>query len=563
MSVARFAASPNGTAVLSNVNTQTVSDAGSNDVLRARLAELEATVQQLEHRLRVYEGIFEENPVPTIVYSADSLNILHANRSALALYGYDHRQIRSLSLPDLFEPEPHRTPAELAAQLRKPLNSLGPLAHRNASKKELVVSIVCFSFELAGVDARIALIQDETARHIAEEALRSGEERFRELFENANDVIFLHDLKGTILAVNRAAEYITGYSRGEVLGKNFAELLVAPEARQKMQDSIRAHLGGSATHQYELPILSKFGDRRFLEVSTRITYQRGHPVAIQGIARDITDRKQAQQKLLDSSRELAQKNEELSTALRLAREATQLKEQFLANTSHELRTPMNGIMGMINLLRATHLTAEQGEYAEAVSQCANDLLTIINDLLDLSQIEAGRLSLSHEPLDVHESVKAVINLLRLRAKSKELSLTYHIDSQLPACIYGDSVRFRQVLTNLIANAIKFTATGGVHVRVKAARGGSLLCCEVTDTGIGVEESVRDRIFQAFFQADGTTCRRFGGTGLGLTISKQLVEIMGGRIGTYNNNSGPGATFWFELPLCAAAGLSAEPHLASV
>ncbi|MBV9158075.1 MAG: PAS domain S-box protein, partial [Acidobacteriaceae bacterium] len=337
----------------------------------------------------------------------------------------------------------------------------------------------------------------------------------------------------------------------------------APEARQKMQDSIRAHLGGSATHQYELPILSKFRDRRFLEVSTRIIYQRGHPVAIQGIARDITDRKQAQQKLLDSSRELAQKNEELSTALRLAREATQLKEQFLANTSHELRTPMNGIMGMINLLRATHLTAEQGEYAEAVSQCANDLLTIINDLLDLSQIEAGRLSLSHEPLDVHESVKAVINLLRLRAKSKELSLTYHIDSQLPACIYGDSVRFRQVLTNLIANAIKFTATGGVHVRVKAARGGSLLCCEVTDTGIGVEESVRDRIFQAFFQADGTTCRRFGGTGLGLTISKQLVEIMGGRIGTYNNNSGPGATFWFELPLCAAAGLSAEPHLASV
>ncbi len=551
-----------GTVVLSNVKTQAVSGAGSPEVLRARIAELEATVQQLKERLTVYEGAFDDNPVPSIVYSAESLKILQANQSAVALYGYDRQQIRCLNLMDLFAPESDSKRAELLMELRKPMNSIGPFAHRRASNQELLVSMVFFSFDLAGTDARIALIQDETARHMAEEALRAGEERFRELFENANDVIFLHDLKGSILAVNRAAEYLTGYSRAEVLGKDFAEL-VAPEARQEMQDSIRAHLGGSATHQYELPILSKFGTRRFLEVSTRIIYRRGLPVAIQGIGRDVTDRKQAQQRLLDSSRELAHKNDELSTALRLAREATQLKEQFLANTSHELRTPMNGIMGMINLLRNTHLTIEQREYAEAVSQCANDLLTIINDLLDLSQIDAGRLSLAHEPIDIHESLKAVTKLLRLRAQSKDLSLTHQVDSHLPKRIYGDSVRFRQILTNLIANAIKFTASGGVHVRMKPGLGGSLLCCEVIDSGIGVEESVRDRIFQAFFQADGTTCRRFGGTGLGLTISKQLVEIMGGRIGTYNNTAGPGATFWFELPLYAAEEVSTEPHFVSV
>src|SRR5581483_8577982 len=379
---------------------------------------------------------------------------------------------------------------------------------------------VLFTFAARGLDARIAMIQDETARHSAEEALRASEERYRELFENANDVIFLHDLKGKIIAVNRAAEHLTGYSRAELQGKRFEEL-VAPEARDQTQDNIRAHLGGSATQHYELPILSKFGTHRFLEVSTRIVHRRGHPFAIQGIGRDITERKLAQQRLLESSRELQIKNEELSTALHLAREATQLKEQFLANTSHELRTPMNGIMGMVNLLKSTDLNVDQREYADAISQCANDLLTIINDLLDLSQIEAGRFSLANEPFDLEESVKSVVKLLRIRAEGKDLRLHYEFDPLLPAYVFGDCVRFRQILTNLIANAIKFTTHGGIRVLLKLCGHEPRMRVEVVDSGIGVDESVRERIFEAFFQADGTTRRRYGGTGLGLTISKQL------------------------------------------
>jgi hypothetical protein len=529
--------------------------------LRAQIRQLETCIGLLEKRLSGYERVFSENPVPTIVYDPISLEILEANDSALALYGYDRQQIRKVNLIDLFAPDNLRNQAELAEELAKPINAIGPFSHRSAENQELVVSMIFFAFELKGADTRILMIQDETARHTAEEALRSSEERFRELFENANDVIFLHDLKGKVIAVNRAAEYLTGYSRTEVVGKKF-EQLVAPEARHQMQDSIRAHLGGSATQHYELPILSKYGTRRFLEVSTRIIYRRGHPFGIQGIGRDVTERKLAEQRLLESSRELQHKNEELSTALQLAREATQLKEQFLANTSHELRTPMNGIMGMINLLKSTELTSDQREYAEAVSQCSNDLLTIINDLLDLSQIEAGRLSLSDEPFDMHESVRAVLKLLRLRADLKNLALTYEIDPRLPSHIYGDRVRFRQILTNLIANAIKFTPKGVVHVRLSLSAGEPRLACEVVDSGIGVEESVRERIFEAFFQADGTNRRRYGGTGLGLTISKQLVEIMGGRIGTYNNKRGPGATFWFELPLKAAQGATADLSLAA-
>lgn len=522
--------------------------------------ELRERVTQLEARLSAYERVFFENPVPIIVYAADSLRILEANRSAQALYGYERQQLQSLSVIELFAPDTRRL-ADLKIELRKPTNSIGPLVHHSADKQELIVTLIICSFDAGGAPTRIVMIQDETARNMAEEKLRTSEERYRELFENANDVIFLHDLAGKIQAVNRAAEYLTGYSRTELLGKNFSNL-VAPECRNQTMDSIRAHLGGSATQHYELPILSKFGMLRFLEVSTRIIYRRGHPVAIQGIGRDVTERKQAEQRLLESAQELRQKNEELSTALRLAREATQLKEQFLANTSHELRTPMNGIMGMINLLRSTELSADQHEYADAVSQCANDLLTIINDLLDLSQIEAGRLSLTDEPFDLQESLKAVVKLLRLRADGKNVNLTYRIEPRLPDYVYGDSVRFRQILTNLIANAIKFTSAGGVHVNVALGEDECTLHCEVIDSGIGVADSMRERIFDAFCQADGTTRRKFGGTGLGLTISKQLVEIMGGRIGTYNNNPGPGSTFWFDLPLRPAEGCGADAAFVS-
>lgn len=534
----------------------------SAEDLRARIAELEASVQRLENRLSGYRRAFFENPIPVLLYRASSLDILEANDSALTLYGYGRQQICSLNLIDLFSPEAQPERSELIAELRRPINATGPFVHRGSQNQELVVNMVSFVFEVEGVDARIAMIQDETRRHMAEEALRASEERFRELFENANDVIFLHDLKGKIIAVNRAAEYLTGYSRTEVLGQNFDQL-IADEARHQTHDSIRAHLGGSPTQHYELPILSKFGNRRFLEVSTRIIYRRGHPFAIQGIGRDVTDRKLAQQRLEESARALQQKNEELSEALRLAREATQLKEQFLANTSHELRTPMNGIMGMVDLLTQSELAPDQREYAEAISECADDLLTIINDLLDLSQIEAGRLSLTQEPFDMHESLKAVLKLLGLRAAAKGLALTYEIDPALPANIYGDCVRVRQILSNLIANAVKFTATGGVHVRLSLTSPGSHLRCEVIDSGIGVEEDVRARIFEAFFQADGTTRRRFGGTGLGLTISKQLVEIMGGTIGTDNNNPRPGSTFWFELPLRATEPGTFAARCASV
>lgn len=516
-------------------------------MLQARVHELEETLALLSGRFEEYERAYLENLVPTIIYDSRSFVVLEANESALQLYRYSHDEILGLTLKDLFHKKSGLAEAALEAELQKQGNVLGPVIHRTAHDEEIVVKVVSLPADMRDDGTRVAMIHDETSRQSAEEALRGSEERYRELFENANDVLYLHDVNGKIIAINRAAESLTGYSRREVVGERF-EVMIAPEARHQLQDSIRAHLGGSAAQHYELPILSKSGTVRFLEVSTRIVYKRGRPYGVQGIGRDVTERKLAQQRLEESARELTRKNEDLSTALRLAQEATQMKEQFLANTSHELRTPMNGIMGMIDLLKETRLDAEQREYAEVVSQCANDLLTIINDLLDMSRIEAGKMALTADNVNLQDSVRSVVKLLGVRAASKNLQLTYELDAALPSFLKADSVRFRQVLMNLVGNAVKFTSEGGVFVSLAVAGDGTSVRCEVRDTGIGVDKLVQQRIFEAFFQADGTTRRRFGGTGLGLAISKQLVEIMGGRIGTFNHDPGPGATFWFELPL---------------
>ncbi len=203
---------------------------------------------------------------------------------------------------------------------------------------------------------------------------------------------------------------------------------------------------------------------------------------------------------------------------------------------------------MIDLLKNSGLEPEQLEYTEIVGQCANDLLTIINDILDLSQIEAGRLSLAEEEFQLRESLNSVVKLLRVRADQKGLQITWEVSPNLPDRVCGDGLRFRQIFTNLLGNAIKFTLSGVIHVNVAECKDSAHFCCKVIDSGIGVEDTVSERIFEAFFQADGTHRRRFGGTGLGLTISRQLVGIMGGQIGMYNNKPGPGSTFWFQLPL---------------
>ncbi len=252
-------------------------------------------------------------------------------------------------------------------------------------------------------------------------------------------------------------------------------------------------------------------------------------------------------------RTVQERTRELKAARDQAMEASRLKSQFLANMSHEIRTPMNGVLGAGNLLAATDLTDEQRAYVDILSSSGQALLTIINDVLDLSKIEAGRLELEPSTFTLLDPFTEVVNLLAPQASAKNVRLSLNADADLPLSVVGDSGRLRQVVTNLVGNAVKFTNVGHVLVDVSAesrSSGDIMLRCAVTDSGIGIAEQDIARLFTEFSQLDTSNARRFGGTGLGLAISDRLVRLMNGEIGC-TPNPGGGSTFWFTAPFALA------------
>jgi signal transduction histidine kinase len=258
------------------------------------------------------------------------------------------------------------------------------------------------------------------------------------------------------------------------------------------------------------------------------------------------ERTRAQADLLEYAHEIERKNRDLEEAVRVSQEATRLKSEFLANVSHEIRTPMNGVLGMTDLLLDTGLTAEQREYAEIALRSGQALLEIIDDILDLAKLEAGKLQLQEVDFHPGDIVRDVLQLMSGRARRKGLVIKSEISEPARQPLRGDAGRLRQALLNLVSNAIKFTEQGEVEVRVREMQPGEqsvVLLFEVEDTGIGMAAEAVPRLFQPFVQVDGSVTRRYGGTGLGLAISKQLVEMMGGKVGV-SSEPGKGSRFWF-------------------
>jgi PAS domain S-box-containing protein len=404
---------------------------------------------------------------------------------------------------------------------------------------------------LAGPDGRpeqfIAIRTEITRRKLAEAALEAQLQFVEVLLEATPTPLYLKDRDGRFLRLNKAFEALFGIERASWVGRTLEELVQGPAvALERAKDEELLAQGGLQSYESSLVNVQTGEQRQGFYSKATITDANGRVSGLVGTILDITDRSRLEQALRDATQS--------------AEAANSAKSEFLANMSHEIRTPMNGVIGMTDLALGTELNEVQREYLGIVKSSAQSLLVILNDILDFSKIEAGKLAIESVPFALPRLIHDTLRTLEARAQLKGLGLTAELASGLPNGVAGDPGRLRQILTNLCDNAIKFTAQGQitVHAECSANSTGVLeLHFAVRDTGVGIPLEKQQRIFEAFSQADTSTTRQFGGTGLGLTICARLVSLMGGRIWV-DSTPGEGSVFHFTVQVLPAAEVNADP-----
>jgi PAS domain S-box-containing protein len=399
-----------------------------------------------------------------------------------------------------------------------------------------------------GLTVAFGTTSDITESKRAEESLRNSEERYRSVVENAAEGIVVAQ-DGKLLYANPRALQMIQASLEEINDTPFIDF-IHPDDRALVFDRYRKRIRGEDVIQnYDFRVVGKGGLLTWVQISAvRITWN-SRPATLNFLT-DITERKQAEAELLEANQHLEKfivRANELTVQAEMASTA---KSEFLANMSHEIRTPMSAIIGMTDLLLEENLTPEQREYTEIIRSSGEGLLIIINDILDLSKIEANKIELERQPFDIGRCVKGALNLVAIVASEKGLKTTFLIEKGTPEVILGDPNRLRQILINLLNNAVKFTNKGEVAVFVSSRKlegNRHEIHFVVKDTGMGIPEEKKSCLFQSFSQIDASTTRKYGGTGLGLAISKRLVELMDGKIWV-ESDVGKGSTFHFAIPI---------------
>ena len=489
------------------------------------------------------------------------------NVGAERMLGYEAGDVINTITPaDISDPQEliaraHALSIELAAEITPGFEALVFKASRgiediyeltyirkDGTRFPAVVSVTALRDAQDAIIGYLLIGTDNTARKLVEEEQKRSDQRLRDqqfytrsLIESNIDALMTTDPAGIITDVNKQMEALTGCTRDELIGAPFKDCFTDPD---RAEAGIKRVLTEKSVTDYELTARARDGKQTVVSYNATTLYDRNRTLkGVFAAARDVTERKRVEA--------------ELQQAKAAAESASRTKSDFLASMSHEIRTPMNAIMGIADLLAKTNLSPEQDKFVQIFRRSGDNLLNLINDILDLSKVEASQLDLERTGFSLSDHLEKVIEMVAPRAHEKGLTLVLDIAPSVNNDLVGDPTRLRQVLLNLLGNAIKFTQSGGVSLRVESDADCSVptaLRFTVSDTGIGIAKEKLGRVFERFTQADSSTTRRFGGSGLGLTISKRLVELMGGRIWV-ESQVDKGSVFGFAVPFEAWAAAS--------
>jgi PAS domain S-box-containing protein len=500
----------------------------------AQLSSSEAAARQERSFL---EALVASAPTAFVAMASDG-TVLGTNPEFERLFGYSPEEAVGSQLNDLLVPPSDlRVARALENRVAAGETVIAEVQRRRKDGSLVWVRVAAAPVrEAVGRGTWFVLYDDISAMKRAEAAMREAEQQYRELVESASDLVWQVDGQGKWTFLNTASERVYGQEPESMVGRPFAEV-VDPEYLDQDLAAFGTVLRGEELHDYETIHRHADGSVRHLSYAARpVRDASGAVIGARGMARDVTERA-ATRVALEEAREMAEN-------------AAAAKAAFLANMSHEIRTPMNGVMGMTDLLLDTELTPEQRQSAELIRTSAESLLHVIDEILDFSKIEAGHVTLEEISIDLHALLDSVVRLLAMRAFEKGVELILDLSPAVPRTVRSDPSRIRQVLTNLIGNAIKFTSQGEIVVTVSvapASDGEREIRFSVRDSGIGIPQDKLETIFEEFTQADVSTTRRYGGTGLGLAISRRLVHFMGGELMARSDDV-RGSEFWFTLSL---------------